>query len=449
MIDELVGSLRAGEVSSRELVADSLRRIEASRLNAFRVVCGDAALEAAREADRRLARGERAPLLGIPIAIKDDTDLAGECTKYGCAGEFPAKAEDAELVRRLKRAGAVIVGKTHTSELGQWPFAESPDDFGATRNPWNPDFSPGGSSAGSAAAVAAGLVPLAVGSDGAGSVRIPAAWTHLVGIKPQRDRVPIGPHHNLFYGLTCYGPLARTVADAAVLLDVLSGTDRFAAAARREPGRLRVALSLRAPFSLTRIRVDPEIAAAVSRLAGVLAGIGHDVVRAGPRYGLLGGMSFLPRSTVGVHEFAAAVPDPARLDRRTVHTAKVGSRLRGRPLRAALALERPFARRIGRLFADVDVLLTPTTAEPPTPIGCYDDLTGWQTDRRMARACPMTWPWNVLGWPAISVPAGFTAAGLPIGAQLLGPADSEPVLLSLAAQLERVERWPDRHPGNV
>jgi amidase len=455
-----VEALAAGEIKARELVEDTLRRIEASQpvLNAFRIVCADAAITEADKADRRLAAGERAPLLGVPIAIKDDTDLEGFPTRYGCAGEFPAKTADAELVRRLRAAGAVIVGKTHTSELGQWPFAESPNDFGATRNPWHTGYSPGGSSAGSAAATAAGLVPAAVGSDGAGSVRIPAAWTHLVGIKPQRGRVSTAPYQDLFYGLTCHGPLARTVADAALLLDVISGNhpddlvrppgppEPFTAAARRAPGRLRIALSLRAPYSLARVRVHHEIEAAVTRLAGVLAGLGHDVVEADLNYGLLGGMSFVPRSTVGVHEWAGAVPDPALLDPRTVHTARVGRRLRGPALRAALALERPFARRMRRVFRDVDVVLTPTTAQPPTPIGCYDGLTGWQTDRLMAGACPMAWPWNVLGWPAMSAPAGLTSGGLPIGAQLLGPANSEPRLISLAAQLEAAERWPDRRP---
>ncbi|NEB88850.1 amidase, partial [Streptomyces anulatus] len=210
--------------TSTALVADALARIEATQptLNAFRHLRTEAALAEAAEADRRLAAGERLPLLGVPVAVKDDTDVAGLPTHFGCDGALPPAASDSEAVRRLRAAGAVVVGKTNSCELGQWPFTEGPA-FGATRNPWNTEHTPGGSSGGSAAAVAAGLVPAALGSDGAGSVRIPAAWTHLVGIKPQRGRVSVHPHSDAFQGLTVNGPLARTVADAALLLDAVAG----------------------------------------------------------------------------------------------------------------------------------------------------------------------------------------------------------------------------------
>ena len=206
----------------------STRRSPAStqaqpELNAFRCVRADAARAEADEADRApRRRATRLPLLGVPVAIKDDMDLAGESTNFGCAGTFHPRHGDGEVARQLRAAGAVIVGKTNTPEIGQWPFTEGPA-FGATRNPWSLDHSPGGSSGGSAAAVAAGLIPAAAGSDGAGSVRIPAAWTHLVGIKPQRGRVSTWPFLSAFNGLTCIGPLARTVDDAALLLDVLAG----------------------------------------------------------------------------------------------------------------------------------------------------------------------------------------------------------------------------------
>ncbi|MDG4865789.1 amidase family protein, partial [Streptomyces sp. T-3] len=196
-------SLADGETSSRAQVEQALARIEASQesLNAFRLVRAEAALAEAEAADKRLAAGERLPLLGVPVAVKDDMDVAGEPTAFGCRGEFPRKTEDAEAVRRLRAAGAVIVGKTNSCELGQWPFTEGPA-FGDTRNPWNTRHTPGGSSGGSAAAVAAGLVPAALGSDGAGSVRIPAAWTHLVGIKPQRGRISSMPEPEAFKGIT-------------------------------------------------------------------------------------------------------------------------------------------------------------------------------------------------------------------------------------------------------
>lgn len=221
---ETARALADGTITSRALVEQSLARIEASQgsLNAFRIVRARAALAEAAAADAQLAAGVRKPLLGVPVAVKDDMDVAGEPTAFGCRGEFPAVARDGEAVRRLRAAGAVIVGKTNTCEFGQWPFTEGPA-FGATRNPWNPDHTPGGSSGGSAAAVAAGLVPAALGSDGAGSVRIPASWTHLVGIKPQRGRISTWPRGESFQGITVNGTLARTVADAALLLDAAAG----------------------------------------------------------------------------------------------------------------------------------------------------------------------------------------------------------------------------------
>jgi amidase len=451
-------ALTGGSVSSEELVGASLERISGTQatLNAFRCVRSEAALEEAREADRRLDAGERPPLLGVPVAIKDDMDLAGEATAFGCDGEFEPKAEDGEIARRLRAAGAVIVGKTNTPEFGQWPWTESPG-FGATRNPWNLEHTPGGSSGGSAAAVAAGLVPAAVGSDGAGSVRIPAAWSHLVGIKPQRGRVSTWPEPEAFNGLTCFGPLARTVEDAALMLDVISGGRNgdlhtpppppkpFTAAAAGAPGRLRIALSTKIPFSGAPARLDPQVRGAVERLGGVLAGLGHDVFEADPAYGLVGA-SFMPRSTAGVRAWRDQAPDPSLLDARTHENSRTGRILGGPLLRLARALERPLQARIGRIFARADVVLTPTTAKPAPTIGLARELSGWQTDKAMIAAAPMAWPWNVVGWPGMNVPAGLTAEGLPIGAQLLGPANSEGLLLSLAAQLEDAERWHERRP---
>jgi amidase len=452
------GVLAAGEATSAEIVEASLRAIEACQpvLNAFRCVRNEAARAEAAQADRRLAAGERLPLLGVPVAIKDDMDLTGESTAFGCAGAFEPKAADGEVARRLKAAGAVIVGKTTTPELGQWPWSEGTAS-GITRNPWSLEHTPGGSSAGSAAAVAAGLVPAAVGSDGAGSIRIPAAWCHLVGIKPQRGRVSTWPDPEAFNGLTCYGPLARTVGDAALLLDVLTGNhpgDRhrlpapaepFAAAADRDPGRLRIALSRRIPFSGAPARLDPAVGAAVERLGGVLAGLGHDVIESDPGYGLVG-LTFVPRSTAGVREWVGRVPDASLLDRRTRDNARTGRLLGGPILRVSRTTEGLLQRRIGRIFRDVDVVLAPTTARPPLRAGASEGLGNWATDKLMVGACPYAWPWNVIGWPAVNVPAGFVDGGLPVGAQLMGPAQSEARLISLAAQLEDAERWQDRRP---
>lgn len=468
--DGLAGSARAlaeGRTTSTRLVTEALARIEASQgtLNAFRHLRASAALAEAAEADRRLDAGERLPLLGVPVAVKDDTDVAGLPTHFGCAGELPAATADSESVRRLRAAGAVIVGKTNSCELGQWPFTEG-SAFGATRNPWNTEHTPGGSSGGSAAAVAAGLVPAALGSDGAGSVRIPAAWTHLVGIKPQRGRISVHPHSDAFQGLTVNGPLARTVADAALLLDAVAGAHpddphrpppvQASAAARRDPGRLRVALAWRPPLTLTGAAPHPDVRRAVTELAEALARLGHHVEEARPRYGLIG-LGFLPRATAGIAELAALHPEPALLDPRTRSALRTGTRLGGRVVRAARAREVRQHRRIGALFhaargnagsgcSGFDVLLTPTTALPPPRIGRFDGLSAWRTDVAMTEACPYAWPWNVLGWPGINVPAGFTPGGLPVGAQLLGPSRSEERLISLAAQLEADRRWYEHRP---
>jgi amidase len=451
--------LAAGKIGAVELLESTLTRIEASQasLNAFRLLSPGAARAEAREAERRLGGGERLPLLGVPIAIKDDMDLAGEPTSFGCAGEFEPCREDGEVARRLRAAGAVIVGKTNTPEIGQWPFTEGPA-FGATRNPWSPQHSPGGSSGGSAAAVAAGLLPAAVGSDGAGSVRIPAAWTHLVGLKPQRGRVSTWPDPESFNGLTSYGPLARSVGDAALLLDVLAGnvagdlhtpptpSEPFAAAASREPGRLRIALALNVPFSGSPARLDPAVRDAVEAVAVDLEGLGHGVEQVEVPYGLAPGASIMPRSMVGIGEWAGRAPDISQLDPRTHHAARLGRVLR--PLLGAAHLAEKFAAwRVGGVFRRFDVILTPTTAQPPLPIGACEGLSSWDTDKRIVAACPYAWPWNILGWPGLNVPAGFTPGGLPLGAQLLGPANSEALLLSLGAQLEAERRWHERRPG--
>lgn len=456
---EMAAALAEGSVSARQLTERALNRIAAAQpeLNAFRTVRAEAALVEADAADRRLAAGERLPLLGVPLAVKDDMDVAGEPTSFGCGGNFPVKTTDSEAVRRLRAAGAVIVGKTQTPELGQWPFTEG-EAFGETRNPWNTAYTPGGSSGGSAAAVAAGLVPAALGSDGAGSVRIPAAWTHLIGVKPQRGRISTWPEPESFHGLTVNGVLARTVADAALLLDAASGPHpedlhrpaRISAveAAHRTPRRLRIALSFAMPFTATPKSLDPEVRSAVERLAGRLESLGHEVVPEDPRYGPIG-LTFVPRATSGVRDWASRVPDPGLLDPRTHEAVRTGRILGGLPLRVSRRAEAALARRVGEIFGRFDVVLTPTTATPPLRIGALAGLGAMATDRAMIAACPYAWTWNVLGWPGVNIPAGFTEDGLPLGAQLLGPANSEPTLLGLAAQVESAEGWAERWAGDT
>jgi amidase len=453
---DCVAALNRGATTSTELLERALARIDGtqSTLNAFRVVCGESAREAATEADRRRRSGERLPLLGVPVAVKDDVDLAGESTAFGCAGAFAAKTQDSEVVRRLRDAGAVIVGKTNTPEVGIYPFTET-STFGATRNPWHLEYTPGGSSGGGAAAVAAGIVHAAVGSDGAGSVRIPAAWCGLVGVKPQRGRISTWPDAEAFNGLTCLGPLTRTVADAALMLDVLSGShagdlhtppppaESFTAAAARDPGRFRIAISLRAPFSGTRVRLDPEVRSGTQRIGRALRELGHEVIEADPRYGLIG-LTLIARGQAGIADWVSRVPDRSLLDERTRGAARVGALFARTVLPLARAAEPLLARRVGAIFEDADIVITPTSATAPLRIGAAEGLSTWATEQLIASSCPYAWPWNVLGWPAVNVPAGVNRYGLPYGVQLLGSANTEGRLLALAAQLEQVERWHER-----
>ncbi|MGW0160476.1 amidase [Mycobacterium sp. NPDC003323] len=456
-LTQLLYRLANGAVTSEQLVRQSLNAIEASQptLNAFRVVLTEQAITDAVAADRKRAAGQQLPLLGIPIAVKDDVDVAGVPTRFGTVGDPPPATADAEVVRRLRAAGAVIVGKTNTCELGQWPFTSGPG-FGHTRNPWSQRHSPGGSSGGSAAAVAAGLVTAAIGSDGAGSVRIPAAWTHLVGIKPQRGRISTWPLPEAFNGITVNGVLARTVLDAAIVLDAASGNApgdlhkptpvRVADHVGRAPGALRVAVSTAFPFNFFRSTLHPEIAAALQGVADQLGQLGHSITRADPDYGVKMSWNFLSRSTSGLTEWSHRFGSGVALDKRTVGNIRTGWLLSQHTLRKARAAEAAAQRRVGWIFNIADVVLAPTTAQPPSLVDEYDDRGPWATDRAMIRSCPVTWPWNLLGWPSINVPAGFTSDGLPIGVQLMGPADSEPLLISLAGQLEAMNGWMAAQP---
>jgi amidase len=449
--------LAAGIVTSDELVRRFLDAIDTSQsmLNAFRVVLTRQALADAAEADRKRAAGEQLPLLGIPIAVKDDVDVDGVPTRFGTGGYVPMAHQDAEVVRRLRAAGAVIVGKTNTCELGQWPFTSGPA-FGHTRNPWSSEHTPGGSSGGSAAAVAAGLVAAAIGSDGAGNVRIPAAWTHLVGIKPQRGRISTWPLPEAFNGITVNGVLARTVTDAALVLDAASGNVpgdlhqpppvRVSDFVAQAPGPLNIAMSTKFPYTFFRAKLHPEIRAALQTVAGQLEQLGHTVVAADPDYNLEMSWNFLSRSTSGLLDWVDRLGPHATLDKRTVANTQTGWLLSQNTLRKARVREANSQRRIGWIFNLVDVVLAPTTAQPPPRVTDFDHRGGLSTDRAMIRACPLTWPWNLLGWPSINVPAGFTYGGLPIGVQLMGPANSEPLLISLAAELEALNGWVMRQP---
>src|SRR6478735_10139909 len=265
--------IAAGEITSRELTELFLSRIARldPLLNAYRVVLGAEALAEADAADARRS----GPLNGVPIAIKDDMHVKGQVTAYGCDADPHPRPADSEVVSRLRAAGAVIIGKTHVPELMATPFTESPT-FGVTRNPWDPHRTSGGSSGGSATAVAAGLCSAALGSDGAGSVRIPSACCALFGLKPQRGRVPTAPEVEPHRGMSEYGPLTRHVLDAGLLMDAIKdGGPSLAEAARSEPGPLRVAVSTALP--IPGLHPDAEQQHAVELAIAFLRELGHSV----------------------------------------------------------------------------------------------------------------------------------------------------------------------------
>jgi amidase len=451
---ELVGT---GEVSSRELTELHLHRIREldADLNAFRVVRWERALEEADRADERRARGEKAPLLGVPVAIKDNVDVAGELTSHGTGAYGSPALSDAEIVRRLREAGAAIVGKTHLSELAMWGMTES-STWGVTRNPWDTGRTPGGSSGGSAAAVAAGLVPAASGSDSAGSIRIPAASCGLFGLKPQRGRISWAPLREHWFGLSVLGCLTRTVADTALWLDAVSGSAPvdadvaprppcpFVEEARKVPGRLRFAVSLEPPIPTS---IDEEIRDAVHDTAELLRGLGHEFVgERDPEWGTVGPFSLLPRYLRGIHEEAAALPHPERLERRTRELARLGGLVPARAPRLAKSRQDRHAARINRVFDACDVLLMPVIARLPPHVLDLEGRGAVRTITEQMRRYPFTGPWNALGQPAAAVPAGFTGEGLPLSVQLVGRPNDEATLLSLAAQIEAERPWAERRP---
>ncbi len=418
-------------------------------LRSYRVVLTDSARREAAAAQDRIDAGERLPLLGVPVAIKDDTDVEGEVTTYGSSAYGPAPAHDSEVVRRLRDAGAVILGKTSVPELMIWPFTETLT-FGATRNPWHTDFAPGGSSGGSAAAMAAGLAALALGSDGMGSIRIPSTWGGLFGIKPQRDRVSLAPHDGAWCGLSVCGPIARTVEDGALFLDVTSALPApdggFVAAAKRGPGRLRIALSTKVPPPLTA-RVGRAQRDAVAEAGALLRELGHVVIERDPDYPPSAVFAqALPRYFRGVHDDAKALPRRKRLDRRTRAFARIGGLVSDRRLASMRVAEADVASRVNTIFDDVDVVITPGTARGPSRIGAYQRRGAISTLAMVAARVPFQAMFNVTGQPAAVVPWGLDAHGIPTSIQLVGRPFDEATLLSLGAQIESARPWAQRRP---
>ena len=439
--------IASGELSSRELTELFLRRIEQldPLLNAYRVVRAEPALAEAAQADERRARGERAPLLGVPIAIKDDVHVAGETTAYGCDVEPLRMPADAEVVRRLRAAGAVILGKTNVPELMITPFTESPT-FGVTRNPWDLQRTSGGSSGGSATAVAAGLAAAALGSDGAGSIRIPAACCGLVGAKTQRGLVPTAPEVEPHLGMTVYGPLARRVEDAVRFIDAIAD-----APLRLPPrgSRLRVALATNLPPGLG-VKVDDEQCGAVEAVAALLRELGHEVVERELAWTTAIGNRVLARFLRGIGAKGAAIGHPERLSRRARGFVRIGRAIPARTAAAALRAAPADASRLNAIFSEgVDAVLTPVFTRRPPRVREYEGRPAAFTLAGMVRLAPYAAAFNHTGQPALAVPAGFAPDGFPLGAQLVGPEHGDGALLALAAELESARDWVDRVPDGA
>ncbi len=460
---ELAAQVRSGELSARELVAASLARIDRLQpaINAFTHVAHESALAEAAQ----IRAGDERPFAGVPIAIKDNRPVKGMpltmCSELW--GDYMPD-HDAFLVRRLRAAGFVIVGKTALPEGGILPTTES-RRAGPTRNPWDPDRTPGGSSGGAAAAVAAGMVPIAHGNDGGGSIRIPAACCGVVGLKPARGRVSVGPDAGQSF-LTVDGVLARTISDTAAVLDVLAGYEPgdanwappppapYADLAARDPGAMRIGLALNSP--LDGVVLDPLCEAAVRDAAALLRSLGHEVEEVTPPWSGLDVLS----------DFTRAFGPLVSLD------MVVGGRLSGRdpteadvePLTWALwesarshdtlsVLEtqsrlESVARAVVSFLAPYDALLAPVVALRPVAIG---EIHGrgpdpWGNYRRSGYFTPYTAIINVTGLPAIALPLYHGSDGLPTGIQLVGPPAREEVVLALAAQLEAALPWAERRP---
>ncbi|HEV2819474.1 MAG TPA: amidase [Solirubrobacteraceae bacterium] len=458
---ELADLVRGGEVSARELVDASLARIETldGRVNAF--VHVDA--RGARAAADAIGAGDRRPYAGVPVAIKNNRAVAGFPLTLGSefSGDLIA-GHDHNVTRRLRAAGLVIVGSTTLPEWGILPVSES-RRLGPTRNPWDLTRTPGGSSGGSGAAVAAGMVPLAHGNDGGGSTRIPAACCGLVGLKPQRGRISPAPDAGEQF-LAQDGMLTRTVAETAALLDLLAGpevgdaswapppTEPFAVQAGREPGGLRIAMTWSPP--LEGATADPVCVQAVHDAAALLGSLGHEVVEADPpwtRPGLLDlfTAAFGPAvaTQIGALERVNARPATAQDMEPLSWALWEGAKATDCITQRLAVLElQSYARRVVAWCTDYDAVLTPALAEAPVQIGTIDACSADPMGdfARSGRFTPYTAVSNVTGSPAISLPLYQREDCLPLAVQLVGQPAGEGALLALAAQLEAAHPWAAR-----
>ncbi len=441
-VDDLVAAgatqqaaaMRSGAVTSRDLTVATLAAIERenARLNAVVELLTDEAFDTAAEADRRRADGDDGPLLGVPIAVKNDLDIAGRVTALGSRAFTRPAAADDELIARIRRAGMVPVATATLPELAVYGFTES-DPYGITRNPHHLDHTPGGSSGGSAALVAAGAVSVATASDGAGSVRIPAASCGLVGFKPTHGTMPSSGG---WHGLSTQGALAQRVGDAALFLQTMGTFDAdLVEAAATDPQPLRIGVSTSALAATRAQALHPQVRSALDATAAALDVAGHDVREVSIPYGLDARMSTI-RYVAGIREMAAGADEPALIEKRTRQIARLGA-----PVGAGLvARARAAGERWGGSVHDdlgVDILLTPVMSGPALPVGHFDGRGGVRTVLGMNAFYPYTVQWNHAGTPAVSLPTGRMPDGLPLAVQLIARRGDDATLMSLAGSLER------------
>jgi amidase len=458
---ELAALVRSGEVSARELVETSLARIDElnPQLNAFVEIDGERALATAAE----IGPGDERPFAGVPIAIKNNRPVSGLRITIGCSLMADHVADyDHNVTRRFREAGFVIVGSTTLPEYGILPTSEA-RLFGPTRNPWDLDRTPGGSSGGAAAAVASGMVPVAHGNDGGGSIRIPAACCGLVGLKPTRGRISPAPELG-DSSLGIDGVLSRNVADTAAILDVLAGyepgdatwapppSEPFALASTQAPGRLRIAATALSP--VLDATVDPICARAVTDAAELLRSLGHEVEEVDPPW-QIPGVSDLFGAVFSIHVALQIVysgmvagHDPTAEDMEPMSwaiysLAQSMNALQGKGLEIQL---QAFTRQLVQFLEPYDALLTPALAERPLPLGTLDTAAPdpMSTFTRSGLFTPFTPVFNASGQPGISLPLYQGEDGLPLGVQLVGRPAGEAALLALASQVEAAAPWTDR-----
>lgn len=438
---DLAAAVRSGKFTAVEATKAALERIELydAQLGAFQVVRSERALAEAAELDAR-ADLASLPLAGVPIAIKDSIPVAGEPMRIGSlATSAEAQPTDHELVARVRAAGAIIIGLTRVPEL--CVFGTTDSAFGVSRNPWNTSRTPGGSSGGSAAAVAAGIVPFAQGNDGMGSIRGPAGNCGIFGLKPGGGVVPQDIGFDSWGGMSENGPLANTVADAALLLSVMA--DRPELAKPVEPGKpLRIAIAAGEPSFL--VKLDPEWRRALEETADALRAAGHSVTETKFPYDP-NPLPLLARWFAGTASDARDL-DASLLNPRTRTHARLGRAASRLGLLRSAPVDRSRVK-ITRFFDDYDVLITPTLAQSGPEARLWSKDSWFANLASNIRYAPYQSTWNLLGWPAANVPAGWHKAdGVPLGVQIVAPphpnAGGEALILSLALQLERIQPWP-------